>query len=89
MLDMINKELDNLLSATQKEITHISGYVTKLLDVMDYNIPMTAFEIMEKLKLKSKDSFRKNYLNPALNNGLIKMTQPNKPTSKNQRYYKD
>lgn len=29
-----------------------------------------------------------NYLNPALENGLIKMTNPDKPTSKNQMYYK-
>ena len=88
MLDMINKELDNLLNNTEKEITHISIYVTKLLEVMDYNIPMTLCEIMKKLGLKSKDSFRDNYLNPALDNGLIKMTQPDKPTSKNQMYYK-
>ena len=89
MLDMIDKELDNLLTNTEKEITHISRYVTKLLEVMDYNIPMSAFEIMEKLGLKSKDSFRDNYLNPALEIGLIKMTLPDKPTSKNQMYYKD
>ena len=89
MLEMIDKELDNLLESTEKEITHISGYVTKLLEVMDYNIPMSSFEIMEKLGLKSKDSFRDNYLNPALESGLIKMTLPNKPTSKNQMYYKD
>lgn len=89
MLEMIDKELDNVLESTEKEITHISGYVTKLLEVMDYNIPMSSFEIMEKLGLKSKDSFRDNYLNPALESGLIKMTLPNKPTSKNQMYYKD
>ena len=89
MLNMIDKELDNLLDSTEKEITHISAYVTKLLEVMDYNIPMSANEIMDKLGLKSKDSFRDNYLNPALENGLIKMTLPDKPTSKNQMYYKD
>jgi len=89
MLKMIDKELENLLINTKKEVTHISSYVTKLLEVMDYNIPMTAFEIMDKLGLKSKDSFRDNYLNPALDNGLIKMTLPDKPTSKNQMYYKD
>ena len=89
MLDMINKELDNLLVNTEKEVTHISSYVTKLLEVMDYNIPMSTLEIMEKLGLKSKDSFRDNYLNPALENGLVKMTLPDKPTSKNQMYYRD
>ena len=45
-------------------------------------------ELMEKLNMKSRISFRDNYLNPTLENGLIKMTNPDKPTSKNQMYYK-
>ena len=44
---------------------------------------------MNKLNLKSINSFRKVYLKPALNMGLIKLTNPDKPTSKNQKYYKD
>lgn len=55
---------------------------------MDENIPMNANEIIEKLNLKSKNSFRKNYLNPAINIGLINLTIPDKPNSKNQSYYK-
>jgi len=43
---------------------------------------------MEKLKLKSKETFRKNYINPAIEAGLVRLTIPDKPTSKNQRYYK-
>lgn len=89
ILKMINETLDELLRNTQKEITQENNYVIKLLNVMDYNIPMSSSEIMEKLGLKSKDSFRNNYLNPALESGLVKMTIPDKPTSKNQMYYKD
>lgn len=55
---------------------------------MDYNIPMTATEIMQKLGIKSKETFRKNYLDSAIENGLVKMTIPDKPTSKNQMYYR-
>lgn len=89
ILKMINETLDELLRNTQKEIMQENNYVIKLLNVMDYNIPMSSSEIMEKLGLKSKDSFRNNYLNPALESGLVKMTIPDKPTSKNQMYYKD
>ena len=89
MLTMIDEVLEDLISSTQKEITHINAYVNKLLNVMDYNIPMSSNEIMEMLGLKSKESFRENYLNPALENGIIKMTLPDKPTSKNQMYYRD
>ena len=38
--------------------------------------------------MKSRVSFRENYLNPAINNGLVKMTFPDSSTSKNQTYYK-
>ena len=35
-----------------------------------------------------KETLRKNYLNPAMELGLIRMTLPDKPKSKNQRYVK-
>ena len=89
MLKMIDEVLDDLIKNANIEIKHINSYITKLLDVMDYNIPMSIKEIMEKLGLKSRSSFIKTYLNPALEQGLIKMTIKDKPTSKNQRYYKD
>lgn len=44
--------------------------------------------IMEKLGIKSKETFRANYFDPAIDSGLVKMTYPDKSTSKNQRYYK-
>lgn len=49
----------------------------------------TILELMNLLEMKSRVSFRKNYLIPAIENGLIKMSYPEKTTSKNQTYYKD
>ena len=88
MLKMINDTLNEFLLKAEPEIAQTNNYVSKLLDVMDYNIPMTATEIMQKLGIKSKETFRKNYLDPAIENGLVKMTIPDKPTSKNQMYYR-
>ena len=88
MLQMINEVLEELLETIDKEISHISIYISKLLDIMDYNIPMSSNEIMEKLGIKSKETLRANYIDPAIENGLIKMTLPDKPNSKNQRYIK-
>jgi len=88
MLKMIDETLLELLNATSVQSSHISSYVNKLLEVMETGVAMTSNEIMEKLGMKSRISFRNNYLNPALENGLIKMTNPDKPTSKNQMYYK-
>ena len=89
MLKMIDESLNNLLKNINKEVSNTDEYVNKLLEVMDYNIPVSAKELMNKLNLKSINSFRKVYLKPALNMGLIKLTNPDKPTSKNQKYYKD
>lgn len=46
-------------------MNHYNKYVEKLLEVMDYNILMSANEIMEKLGIKSKETLRENYLDPA------------------------
>ena len=88
MLKMIDETLEDLMESTSVQVSHVSSYVNKLLDVMESGVAMTTSELMEKLNMKSRISFRDNYLNPALENGLIKMTNPDKPTSKNQMYYK-
>ena len=88
ILKMIDETLEDLMDSTSVQANHVSSYVNKLLDVMESGVAMTTSELMEKLNMKSRISFRDNYLNPALENGLIKMTNPDKPTSKNQMYYK-
>ena len=88
MLKMIDETLEDLMDSTSVQANHVSSYVNKLLDVMESGAAMTTSELMEKLNMKSRISFRDNYLSPALENGLIKMTNPDKPTSKNQMYYK-
>ena len=45
-------------------------------------------QVKRLLGLKSRDAPRNNYLNPAIEEGLIQMTVPDKPTSRNQRYIK-
>ena len=47
---------------------------------------LTREEIQSKLQLANRDYFRKEYLKPALDSGLIEMTIPRKPTSRNQKY---
>jgi hypothetical protein len=56
---------------------------------METGVQYKSSELMDLLSMKSRVSFRNNYLNPAIENGLIKMSLPDSPTSKNQTYYKD
>lgn len=88
MLDMINKILDEVTIQINKSQVGISEYVKRLLDCMEYDVPYTANDIMKQLGLRSKETLRKNYINPALELNLIAMTIPDKPKSKNQRYIK-
>ena len=88
ILLMLNEILDEVLLSSQKESRHISEQVNRLLSVMDDEIPYSANELLSLLNIKSKETLRASYLNPALENGLIKMTLPDKPNSKNQRYIK-
>ena len=88
MLKMIDETLEEALNNIRKESKNISDQVNKLLEIMEYDIPLSANEIMTRLGIKSKETLRASYLNPALENGLIKMTIPDKPNSKNQKYIK-
>lgn len=64
-----------------KEKTHI----TKLLLVLGNNT-LSATELMKDLGLSRRQTLRENYLNPALELGLIERTIPDKPNSRNQKY---
>jgi hypothetical protein len=43
---------------------------------------------MERVGLSHRPTFRDNYLLPALKDGLIEMTIPDKPNSSKQKYQK-
>ena len=47
---------------------------------------MTRQQLQHAVGLKDADYFRRAYLQPALDTGLIEMTAPDRPTSPKQRY---
>lgn len=86
MLAKIDETLDAARTQASAEGASVSEYVKRLLEVMEHDEPYTAARIMAMLGLKSKETLRKNYINPALDAGLIVMDVPDKPTSRNQVY---
>ncbi len=52
------------------------------------NDTLPAADLMVRLGLSHKPTFRKNYLNPALEQKLIERTIPDKQNSRNQKYRK-
>ena len=67
ILKMIDETLDEALKTPTIALTNENININKLLNIMENNKPMTAKEIMNKLKIKSKETLRKQYLNPQLN----------------------
>ena len=62
----------------------VTPQVNALLAVLQGE--MTRHELMERLGLKDRKNFSENYLQPALKHGMIKMTIPEKPNSRVQKY---
>ena len=88
MLSRIDRILDDISARIREDNEQLSEYLKRLLAVMEYDVPYTSNSLMNKLGLKSKEGFRRNYLCLAINMGLIRMTIPDKPNSRNQRYVK-
>lgn len=64
---------------------HIPPHIRLFLEILgEEELSMT--ELMERLGLTSRASFRKTYLQPCLEGHLIEMTLPDKPKSRYQKY---
>lgn len=94
MLDIIKDNLKELIvldrntdQETGQETDQEKKHINRLLTVLG-NKTLSAAELIELLGLSHKQTFRKNYLNPALELGLIERTIPDNPKNRNQKYRK-
>ena len=79
------KETQAATSPTDQVNDQASDQVKLLLKILKSN-PLSALDCMKKLGLSHRPTFRKNYLNPALEAGYIERTIPDKPNSRLQKY---
>ncbi len=81
--------LDSLkeLNQTAQVTAQVTVQVEKLMNVIG-NSPKSGNELMKLIGIKHRPTFRKNYLLPAMDLGLIEMTIPDKPNSSKQKYRK-
>lgn len=75
------------ISQSQQGEQDVSPSVKLLMEKLDGDT-LSAQQIMDRLGLKNRASFRKLYLVPALEHDLIEMEYPDKPNSSKQRYRK-
>lgn len=64
----------------------VTEQVKNLLELMDESGLYTMQEIIELLGLRHRPTVKYNYIDPALELGLIEMTIPDKPRSSKQKY---
>ena len=86
MLRQIDTILDEIIIQIRRSDDKRSEYVKKVLDVMEFEVPYSTVTLMQLLGIKSRETFRKNYLDPVLKLEIVVQTIPDKPNSKNQRY---
>ncbi len=67
------------------QVTDQDSSINRLLAALG-DEELSAAEIMKRLGLSHRPTFRKNYLTPALDKRFIERTIPDKPNSKNQKY---
>ena len=82
---MENKEKTTYtLQDTLQDTPQVTKHVLRLIASLTGE--MNRAELQEALMLQDRSHFIAAYLEPAIGAGLIEMTLPDKPTSKNQRY---
>uniref|UniRef100_UPI0040570EA3 Fic family protein n=1 Tax=Acetatifactor sp. TaxID=1872090 RepID=UPI0040570EA3 len=89
MLSQIDRVLDDISVQIIEDKEQLSEHLKRLLEVMEYDAPYTSNTLMDKLGLKSKEGFRRNYIRPAIDMNLMRMTIPDRQNSRNQRYVKE
>jgi hypothetical protein len=85
MLGMIRDTLEQHISP--QAAPQVTPQVKQLIQIMlEATTALSAIELQQALKLNDRKSFRTRYLKPALAQGLVNYTMPEKPTSPLQRY---
>ena len=68
---------------------HVTVHDVRVDDLIEfYSTPRTREEMQEYLGITNRGHFRTNILKPLLESGHLKMTIPDKPNSRNQKYVK-
>ncbi|MBW1923538.1 MAG: Fic family protein [Deltaproteobacteria bacterium] len=83
MLEVIRETLGDM--GSDQAADQVSDQVQRLLRLVDQEF-VTVTEMMTGVGLSHRPTFRKNYLRPALDAGLLEMKYPENPKHPRQRY---
>ena len=80
-LELLNGELHPVQSEQDGEQDVVNDIIAFCSE------PKSAREIVEKFDFPNRLYFKRHFLDKMLKNKKLKMTLPDKPSSKNQKYY--
>lgn len=81
---MLRMILDAVVTAAPQVAPQVTPQVGRLLEVIQGE--MSREKLQKALNLQDRKSFRERYLKPALRDGLVEMTIPDKPNNRLQKY---
>jgi len=79
--DHVELHKGNLVSA---KVTKLTGRAYRLLALCE--VPHALSDLLESVGLSNRSYFKTKHLNPLINHGLLRMTKPEKPRAKDQKY---
>jgi Fic family protein len=88
MLDAIIETIHDVGRVPFYEYNDISHQALKLLTKMKDGVTYSTRDLLLLIGLKSRVSLKKHYIDPLIQAGLVNMTIPQTPTSRNQGYRK-
>ena len=77
----------NLVTNEEKVTKSVTKLTETVNDIIGFcSIPRSMAEIMEHIGLKHRYNVKHRYIDPLIDSGVLMMTIPDKPNSRNQRY---
>ena len=84
--EMLEEQVqDENRTSTEQPTVQVNEQVRSVLIALS-NEQLSLKKLMEKVGLKHRPTFIENYINPALNIGVLKVLYPNKPNHPRQKY---
>lgn len=77
----------NLVTSEEKVTKSVTKFTETVNDIIAFcSTPRSMTEIMEHIGLKHRYNVKHRYIDPLIDSGVLMMTIPDKPNSRNQKY---
>ena len=87
-LHQLAPSLHQLVTNSSQLVTNLSVQVKKLIiSLNEKNLSLTELQLVIELAPKSRPYFKKHYINPAIELGLVNMQYPENQNHPKQKYY--